>query len=34
MTRWHRPMWYASWVIFAVIGLPVAYVILKPIWGG
>ena len=34
MTRWHRQLWYASWVIFAVVGLPVAYVILKPIWGG
>jgi succinate dehydrogenase / fumarate reductase cytochrome b subunit len=34
MTRWHRQLWYASWVIFAVVGLPVAYVILRPIWGG
>jgi succinate dehydrogenase / fumarate reductase, cytochrome b subunit len=34
MTRWHRQMWYVSWVVFAVVGLPVAFVILKPIWGG
>ena len=34
MTRYHRPLWYASWVIFLVIGLPGAYLILKPIWGG
>jgi succinate dehydrogenase / fumarate reductase cytochrome b subunit len=34
MTRWHRQMWYASWVVFALVGLPVAYAILKPIWGG
>jgi succinate dehydrogenase / fumarate reductase cytochrome b subunit len=34
MTRWHRQMWYVSWAVFAVVGLPVAYVILKPIWGG
>lgn len=32
MTRWHRQLWYASWVAFVLIGLPVAYVILKPIW--
>ena len=34
MTRWHRQLWYASWAVFVVVGLPVAYVILKPIWGG
>lgn len=32
MTRWHRQLWYASWVAFVVIGLPVAWFILKPIW--
>lgn len=32
MTRWHRQLWYANWVAFVLIGLPVAYVILKPIW--
>ena len=34
MTRYHRPLWYASWVIFLIVGLPGAYLILKPIWGG
>lgn len=32
-TRWHRVLWYANWVIFAVVGLPVAVIILKPIFG-
>jgi succinate dehydrogenase cytochrome b subunit len=34
MTRWHRQIWYVNWVIFVLVGLPVAYVILKPIWEG
>ena len=34
MTRFHRQMWYANWVAFAAIGLPIAWVILKPIWEG
>jgi succinate dehydrogenase / fumarate reductase, cytochrome b subunit len=34
MTRFHRQMWYANWVAFAAIGLPVVWVILKPIWEG
>jgi succinate dehydrogenase / fumarate reductase, cytochrome b subunit len=34
MTRLHRQMWYATWVIFVVVGIPVAYIILKPIWEG
>ena len=34
MTRWHRQIWYVNWAIFALVGLPVAYVILKPIWEG
>lgn len=34
LTRYHRQMWYASWVAFAVLGLPVAYIILRPIWEG
>ncbi len=32
MTRFHRQLWYASWVAFVVVGLPVAWFILKPIW--
>ncbi len=34
MTRYHRLMWYASWVLFIAMGIPVAYIILKPIWEG
>ncbi|MEO5940811.1 MAG: succinate dehydrogenase, cytochrome b556 subunit [Candidatus Limnocylindrales bacterium] len=34
MTRWHRQIWYVNWVIFTLVGLPVAYIILKPIWEG
>ena len=34
MTRFHRHLWYANWAAFALIGLPVAWVILKPIWEG
>jgi hypothetical protein len=34
LTRYHKQIWLAAWVVFVVVGLPVAYVILKPIWGG
>ena len=34
MTRYHRELWLAAWAVFVVVGLPVAYVILKPIWEG
>jgi succinate dehydrogenase / fumarate reductase, cytochrome b subunit len=34
LTQFHRQIWLASWVVFVVVGVPVAYVILKPIWGG
>jgi succinate dehydrogenase / fumarate reductase, cytochrome b subunit len=34
MTRFHREMWLAAWGIFVVVGLPVAFVILRPIWEG
>jgi succinate dehydrogenase / fumarate reductase, cytochrome b subunit len=34
LTRFHRQFWIGVWVVFVVVGLPVAYVILKPIWGG
>jgi succinate dehydrogenase / fumarate reductase cytochrome b subunit len=27
MTRYHRELWYANWVLFLAIGLPVTYVI-------
>lgn len=32
MTRYHKQLWYACWVVFFVVGLPGAYIILKPIW--
>ncbi|MHB8673957.1 MAG: succinate dehydrogenase, cytochrome b556 subunit [Candidatus Limnocylindrales bacterium] len=32
-TRYHKLLWYANWVIFTVVGLPVAIIILKPIFG-
>jgi succinate dehydrogenase cytochrome b subunit len=34
LTRFHKQMWAAVWVVFVVVGLPVTYIILKPIWGG
>lgn len=34
LTHYHRQIWIASWLIFVVVGLPVGYIILKPIWGG
>jgi succinate dehydrogenase / fumarate reductase cytochrome b subunit len=34
LTRFHRQLWYLCWVIFIAVGLPVAYIILKPIWEG
>jgi succinate dehydrogenase / fumarate reductase, cytochrome b subunit len=27
LTRYHRQLWYLSWVLFAAIGIPVTYVI-------
>ena len=33
-TRFHHVLWRINWVVFAVVGIPVAYVILKPIWAG
>jgi succinate dehydrogenase / fumarate reductase, cytochrome b subunit len=34
MTRYHRQMWWATWVILFTVGLPGAYIILRPIWEG
>ncbi|MFI5254621.1 MAG: succinate dehydrogenase, cytochrome b556 subunit [Candidatus Limnocylindrales bacterium] len=33
MTRYHRQLWYGSWVLFAAVGLPVAYEIMAPVFG-
>jgi succinate dehydrogenase / fumarate reductase, cytochrome b subunit len=32
LTRYHRELWYANWALFALVGLPVAVIILKPIF--
>jgi succinate dehydrogenase / fumarate reductase cytochrome b subunit len=32
--RHQRRLWYLVWIAFFVIGLPVAWVILSPIWAG
>ncbi len=33
MTVYHKQMWYASWVIFVVVGVPVTYQIMAPVFG-
>jgi succinate dehydrogenase / fumarate reductase cytochrome b subunit len=33
MTVYHRALWYASWVIFVVVGLPGAFIIMRPVIG-
>lgn len=33
MTRYHRQMWYVSWVVFAAIGIPIAVQIMAPAFG-
>ncbi|MEW6224062.1 MAG: succinate dehydrogenase, cytochrome b556 subunit [Chloroflexota bacterium] len=32
-TRYHKQLWYAAWVIFFVVGLPVAWQIMAPAFG-
>jgi succinate dehydrogenase / fumarate reductase, cytochrome b subunit len=32
MAVFHRHIWYASWLIFIVVGLPGAFIILRPLW--
>ena len=32
LTVYHRQMWRIVWIVFFAIGLPGAYIILKPIW--
>ncbi|HEX7949211.1 MAG TPA: succinate dehydrogenase, cytochrome b556 subunit [Candidatus Limnocylindrales bacterium] len=34
LTLYHKQIWFLSWIVFVAVGLPVAYMILKPIWGG
>ncbi len=33
MTVYHRALWYASWVIFVAVGIPGAFIILRPVIG-
>ncbi len=33
MSRYHKQLWYAGWVIFVIIGVPVAYHIMAPAFG-
>ena len=33
MTRYHRQLWYANWILFAVIGLPILIQIMAPAFG-
>jgi succinate dehydrogenase / fumarate reductase cytochrome b subunit len=32
-TRWHRQLWYANWVLFFVIGVPILVQIMAPAFG-
>jgi len=32
MTVYHRLLWWGSWVIFVVVGVPGAVIILRPMW--
>ncbi len=33
MTRYHKQLWYASWVLFVIVGIPVAVQIMAPAFG-
>ncbi|HEY8870094.1 MAG TPA: succinate dehydrogenase, cytochrome b556 subunit [Candidatus Limnocylindrales bacterium] len=33
LTRYHRALWYANWSLFILVGVPVGWVIVKPIFG-
>ncbi|HXG40804.1 MAG TPA: hypothetical protein VNJ28_07660, partial [Candidatus Limnocylindrales bacterium] len=33
LTPYHRWLWYANWVVFVLVGLPVAYEIMAPALG-
>ena len=32
-TRYHKQLWYANWVLFAVIGIPILVQIMAPAFG-
>ena len=31
-TRYHRQLWYGTWIIFIGVGVPGALIILRPVW--
>ena len=33
MTRYHKQLWYANWVLFVVIGVPILIQIMAPAFG-
>jgi len=33
MTRFHKQLWYGSWVLFVIVGIPVALQIMAPAFG-
>ena len=33
MTRYHTQLWYANWVLFVIVGIPVAIQIMAPAFG-
>ena len=33
LTRYHKQLWYAGWVVFFLVGIPGAYLILAPALG-
>jgi succinate dehydrogenase / fumarate reductase, cytochrome b subunit len=33
LTLYHKQIWYVNWFIFIIVGLPGAFIILKPIFG-
>jgi succinate dehydrogenase / fumarate reductase cytochrome b subunit len=33
MTRYHRQLWYANWVLFVIVGLPILIQIMAPAFG-
>ena len=33
MTVYHKQLWYINWAIFLIIGLPGAFIIMKPAFG-
>lgn len=32
MTVYHRQLWWGSWIVFIVVGVPGALIILRPVW--